>query len=191
MILIRESVTDQVHEHTIRVMFQDEARFGRINAVRRCWAPSGMRPEVGYQIVREYTYVYTAVSPCDGVMDSLILPETNAYAMSLFLDEVSKRHSDEYIIMIMDKAPWHTAHVLQIPENIVIRFLPPYSPQLNPVEHIWDEMREKWFKNEVFNSQDAVENRLEESLVILENDRKRVASITGFNWIVSNQLMAT
>ena len=101
-------------------MFQDEARFGRINATHRCWAPSGMRPEIGYQIIREYTYVYAAVSPFDGVMDSLVLPETSAYAMSLFLEEVSSRHSEDYIVMIMDKAAWHTAHILNIPENIAI-----------------------------------------------------------------------
>jgi transposase len=172
-------------------MFQDEARFGRINAVRRCWAPSGIRPQVGYQIIREYTYVYAAVSPFDGVMDSLILPETNAYAMSLFLKEVSRRHSDEYIVMIMDKAAWHTAHILETPENIAIKFLPPYSPQLNPVENIWEVLREKWFKNQVFKSQDAVEERLVEALVILENDTKRVASIAGFDWIVSTPLIAT
>ena len=63
--------------------------------------------------------------------------------------------------------------------------LPPYSPQLNPVEHIWDEIREKWFANEVFNSLDAVEDRLVEALVALENDRKLVASTTGFDWIIN------
>ena len=63
--------------------------------------------------------------------------------------------------------------------------LPPYSPQLNPVEHIWDEIREKWFANEVFNSLDAVEDRLVEALVALENDQKLVASITGFDWIIN------
>jgi len=65
-------------------MFQDERRFGRINESRRCWAPRGSRPDVPVQIVREYTYAYVAVSLHDGVMDSLILPEVNAEAMSIF-----------------------------------------------------------------------------------------------------------
>jgi transposase len=63
--------------------------------------------------------------------------------------------------------------------------LPPYSPQLNPVKHIWDEIREKWFANEVFNSLDAVEDRLVEALVALENDQELVASTTGFDWIIN------
>ncbi len=66
-------------------MFQDEGRFGRINDPRRCWAPDGIRPDVPAQFVREYTYVYAAVSPDDGTLDSLILPEVNAEAMSIFL----------------------------------------------------------------------------------------------------------
>ena len=73
----------------LRLMFQDEGRFGRISMLRRCWAPRGLRPDVPSQIVREYTYGYVAVSPHDGTMDSLILPLVSEQAMSLFLREVS------------------------------------------------------------------------------------------------------
>lgn len=172
-------------------MFQDEARFGRINDPRRCWAPSGVRPDAPYQIVREYTYVYAAVSPHDGTLDSLVLPEVNAQAMSIFLNEVSNRHADEFILMVMDKAGWHIANALCVPENIRLGFLPPYSPQLNPAEHIWKEIREKWFSNKVFNSLDAVEDLLVEALVALENDKALMQSIAGFEWIVNINLNAT
>ena len=172
-------------------MFQDEGRFGRINEPRRCWAPKGIRPDVYLQFVREYTYAYAAVSPHDGVMDSLILPEVNAEAMSIFLAEVAKRHPDEFILMVMDQAAWHKAKDLRIPENIRLIWQPPYSPQCNPVENIWDEIREKWFPNLVFNSMQAVEDTLVEALVALENDNKRTQSIAGFTWIVSINLNAT
>ena len=66
---------------TVRLMFQDEARFGRISDARRCWVPADIRPVVGCQLVREYTYAYAAVSPHDGIMDSLVLPEVNASLM--------------------------------------------------------------------------------------------------------------
>jgi len=89
-------------------MFQDEARFGRINIPRLCWAPMGVRPVVGCQVVREYTYAYAAVSPVDGVMDSLILPEVNTADFELFLEEVATRHADEFVLMFMDGAGWHT-----------------------------------------------------------------------------------
>ena len=105
--------------------------------------------------------------------------------MSIFLGEVAQRHSEEFILMFLDGAGWHRAHDLKVPPNMRLEALPPYSPQLNPVEHIWDEIREKWFANEVFNSLDAMEDRLVEALAALENDKELVASITGFDWIVN------
>ena len=80
--IVEQEVARQSPERPIRLMFQDEARFGRINDPRRCWAPKGLRPEVGMQIVREYTYAFGAASPHDGVLDTLVLPVVTAEAMS-------------------------------------------------------------------------------------------------------------
>ena len=150
-----------------------------------------MRPNVPSQIVREYTYSYAAVSPHDGTMDSLILPQVTEEAMSIFLREVSDRHLDEFILMVMDGAGWHKANALRVPDNMALFFLPPYSPQLNPVEHIWESIRENGFRNEVFNSMDAVENQLMQCLAALEGDLAAVASMTGFQWITRINLNAT
>jgi len=88
--MVIEGIKAKPNNYTnIRFMFQDEARFGRVNIARKCWAPRGTRPVVGSQIIREYTYVYAAVSPVDGMMDSLILPEVNTAVFELFLEEVS------------------------------------------------------------------------------------------------------
>lgn len=172
-------------------MFQDEGRFGRITDCRRCWSPPQWRPQVPLQLVREYTYAFVAVSPHDGQMDSLILPEVNAKTMSIFLSEVSSRHQDESIVMFMDQAGWHRARKLAIPLNITLLWLPPYSPQCNPVEHIWDEIREKWFPNRVFKTLNAVEDILVAALQTLEDDHAKVHSLTGFHWIISATLNAT
>lgn len=172
------------------MMFQDEGRFGRISDPHRCWAPSGIRPDVPQQVVREYTYAFAAISPHDGTLDSLVLPEVNAEMMSLFFEEVSIRHADEFIMMFMDQAGWHRAKELRIPINMGIYWLPPYSPQCNPVEHLWDEMREKWFENKVFHSLNAVEDELVTSLATLEKDNHTVAGLTGFEWIVSISMNA-
>jgi transposase len=164
-------------------MFQDEARLGRMSDPRRCWAPAGVRPEVSAQVVREYEYAFAAVSPHDGTLDSLILPAVPAEAMSIFLHEVSQRHPNELILMVLDGAGWHKAKRLLLPANMRVVFLPPWSPQLNPVEHLWDEVREKWFGNRVFASLSAVEEQLITALKILEEDSPRVASLAGFDWI--------
>ena len=168
----------------VMIMFADEARFGRINSVRRCWV-RGERPVVYSQIVREYTYAYTAVCPFDGTMDSLIMPAVNSEMMSIFLAEVSKRHLDKTILMFADRASWHTSNILVVPENISLLPLPSHSPQLNPAENIWHELREKWFYNLYFDSLIEVDNRLMEALAALEFDAVRVMSTTPFEWIIS------
>ena len=149
-----------------------------------------MRPEVNVQVVREYEYAFAAVSPHDGTLDTLVLPAVNTEAMSVFLAEVSERHANEFIVMVLDGAGWHRAKRLQVPANMRLIPLPPWSPPLNPVEHLWEEVREKWFANRVFNSLSAVEEQLMAALKTLEEDALRVASLTGFDWIRTISLNA-
>jgi hypothetical protein len=169
----------------LRVMFQDEARFGRIADTRRCWCPRPVRPLTMAMVTQEYTYAYAAVSVRDGVFDSLILPHVNSRCMQIFLDEISLRHPEDRIVMIMDGAGWHKSSALKTPANLRLVLLPPYSPELNPVEHLWDELREKAFGNVVFNSLDTLEDHLEVSLKEMEQDIQRVHSIVAWPWIMS------
>ena len=92
---------------TIRLMFQDEARFGRITDPSRCWAPFPTRPVCKAMPIREYTYTYAAVSIADGRLDTLILPSANTACMQIFLDEIAVRFPGERIVMVADGAGWH------------------------------------------------------------------------------------
>jgi len=157
-------------------MFQDEGRFGLLGKPRRCWAPAGVRPVVGARLLRKFSYAFAAVSPHDGVMDSLILPWVNAHTMSMFLSTVSQRHPDEYIVMVMDQAGWHIAQELEVPQNIRLVLLPPYSPEINPAEHIWDALREDCIGNTVFASLEAADKALSKGLRSLESDHERMQS---------------
>ena len=172
-------------------MFQDEGRFGLLRTPQRCWAPRPVRPVVGARLQRKYLYAFSAVSPHDGVLDSLVLPWVNAETMSLFLAEVSQRHADEFVLMVMDRAGWHIAGELQIPQNMRLMFLPPYSPELNPAEHLWQALRDDCFANHVLADLDAVEVALTEGIAILEADPARTQSMTGFGWITSISLNAS
>lgn len=113
-----------------------------------------MRPVVGARLVRKFSYAFAAISPHDGVMDSLILPWVNAQTMSLFLSTLAQRHPEEFIVMVMDQVGWHIAHELEVPLNMRLLLLPPWSPELNPAEHIWDALREDCVGNTVFISLD-------------------------------------
>ena len=136
--------------------------------------------------VREYTYAYAAVEVSSGEMDTLILPKANAACMQLFIDEVSSRHIDENIVMVLDGASWHNNTSLRVPENMRLLHLPAYSPELNPVEHIWDELREKFFHNEVFNSMWALEKQLAAALKSFEQTSEKIQSIVSWNWIINS-----
>lgn len=136
-------------------------------------------------MTQEYTYAYAAVSVLDGVLDTLILSRVNGACMQLFLDEVAARHPHERIVMVLDDAGWHHSESLRLPNNLHLLPLPPYAPELNPVEHLWDELREKAFHNRVFDSMDALEDHLEASLRTLENDHDRVRSIVAWPWIIN------
>lgn len=166
-------------------MFQDEARFGRISDTRRCWCPKPFRPLVKAMITQDYTYAYAAVSPRDGRLDSLILPHVNGACMHLFLEEMASRYPNERIVMVVDGAGWHKSGQFPLPSNLRLLPLPPYAPELNPVEHLWDELREKSFHNRVFDSLDALEDHLEHAVRDLENDPARVYSITAWSWIIN------
>jgi transposase len=170
-------------------MFQDEARFGRISQSKRCWCPKPFRPVCPTMVCQEYTYAYGAVSIEDGQWDSLILPKVNAACMQIFLDEVSLRHPNDRIVMVLDGAGWHRpGDKLTVPTNMRLFPLLAYSPDLNPVENIWEEIREKNFDNKVFGSLNALEEQLILSMKHLEGHPEIAKSISGWPWIINSLL---
>ena len=161
-------------------MAEDEGRFGRVSIPRRAWAPPGVRPHAPHQIVREYTHVYTAVAPAEGKMTSLILPSADTEMMSLFLEHVSSTFAKYFLVMQVDQAGWHQSRDLKIPENVRLIAQPAYSPELNPVEHVWEEVREKHLTNLAFASLDEVIDKVCDGLNQLEADPERLRSMTNF-----------
>src|SRR6476620_2612853 len=160
-------------------MFADEARFGSMTRLRPCWAPTGTRPEVAAQLIREYIYLYGAVSPKDGTCVYLIMPTSNTACFQVFLDVLAR-------LLVLGGAPNHRCGDLVVPGNIMLLYLPPYSPELNPKENLWDEIREKIFKNYALKSMDAVRAKLKQAILYIERNPKLVRSITSFPYIVNS-----
>lgn len=167
----------------VALVVQDEGRFGRMNDHRPCWAPKGIRPTAPRQIIRTFLYVYTAVCAALGKMTSLILPYANTEMMNLFLKEVAHDFKDSFVIMVIDRAGWHVSTRLKIPENIRLLPLPPYSPELNPVEHIWEDLRENAMPNKAFKSLDQVQDALCHRLRELDHNPEHVRSMTNFPYL--------
>jgi len=164
-------------------MFMDEGRFGRVDLPQRCWAPKSIRPACPSQIIREYSYAFAALSVSDGCLESLIHSRADSEVMSYFLGQIANEFPAEKVVIFMDKAAWHTTGKLIIPDNIKLEFLPPYSPQLNPVEVLWKELRKDYFHNRVFASMDAVDDQLEKGLRNMAGDKARVRSFSAFSWM--------
>ena len=167
----------------VLIMAQDEGSFGRISNSRSAWAPPGFRPVSARQVIRKFIYVYAAVCPSLGIMTTLILPFANTEMMTIFLDQVSKDFKDFFVIILVDRAGWHVSKRLTIPENIRLIPQPAYSPELNPVEHIWDELREKYFHNKALKSLDEVENVLCTGINRLNSQPEKLKSLTNFPYM--------
>ena len=170
----------------LRIMFADEARFGRINRPRPCWAPIGVRPEVAAQLIREYIYLYGAVSPKDGTCVYLIMPTSNTACFQAFLDVLARKFARQDILLVLDGAPNHRCGDLALPDNITLLFLPPYSAEPNPKENLWDEIREKIFKNYALKSITAVRSKLRQAILYIERNPEIVKSITSFPYIAKS-----
>lgn len=171
---------DPKDERPVLKMAQDEACFGRISMVKRSWAPKHIRPLVPNQMIREYTYAYAVVAPKEGKMTSLILPTADTAMMNLFLEHVSRTFSQYFLVIQVDQAGWHNGKDLVLPENIRLIPQPAYSPELNPVEHLWEEIREKAFYNCPFSSLESVTDTLCDQLRQLEDNEQILRAMTYF-----------
>ncbi len=141
----------------IELWWQDEARIGQKNKITRRWAPRGTRPRAPKDQRTNSVYIFGAICPERGVGAALVLPRCNTQAMQWHLDEISSQvKPGAHAVLFVDQAGWHTTGKLVIPPNITILLLPPRSPELNPVENIWQFMRDNWLSNRVFKSYDDI-----------------------------------
>lgn len=138
---------------------------------------------VNLALVREFRYEYAAVSPWDGVLDYMTADKMDTNNMSRFLDQVSEAHRQDFMVMVLDGASSHKCKDLKVPENIALVFLPPYSPELNPAERIWNVLRRDYFANRVFDSLDAATLQAESGLACIASCTKALSSLTNWPWI--------
>ena len=165
----------------VRLKFQDEAGFGRINKPKRCWCKKTIRPSVPCHHIREYRYAYGAVEPMTGDSFFLVMPYCSTICMNVFLEELAKQYPQDQILLVCDSAAWHKSKTLKVPANISMLGIPPYTPEMNPIEQIWKQLRSMGFRNEVFSTLKQVVDRLCDTICDLTYDM--VKSITCRQWI--------
>src|ERR1035441_10932172 len=114
------------------------------------------------------------------------MPTSNTACFQAFLDILARKFARQDILLVLDGAPNHRCGDLALPDNISLLFLPPYSPELNPKENLWDEIREKIFKNLALKSMNAVRAKLREAVLYIERNPELVKSITAFPYIAKS-----
>jgi hypothetical protein len=141
----------------IEVWFADEARIGQKNKITRRWTKRGTRPSAPSDQRTASTYIFGAICPKDGKGAGLVLPSCNTEAMNLHLAEIATQVAPgTHAVLLLDQAGWHLSGRLVVPDNITLVPLPPKCPELNPVENVWEFMRENWLSNRIFKSYDDI-----------------------------------
>lgn len=137
----------------VEIWWQDEARVGQKTKITRRWARKGTRPVVPKDQRTKSAWIFGAIFPDRGTGAGLVVPRCNTAMMQLHLDKISAHVAPgAHAILMMDRAGWHMTGKLQVPNNITILPLPPKAPELNPVENIWQFIRDNWLSNRVFKS---------------------------------------
>jgi transposase len=167
----------------IEIWFEDEARVGQKNKITRRWAKRGTRPSTPHDQRTRSAYIFGAICPKLGKAAALVMPWCDTHAMTQHLAEIA-RHIDDgsHAILIMDQAGWHMSNNLVVPRNITILPLPPKSPELNPVENLWQFMRDNWLSNRVFKSYDDIVDHCCDAWRKLESQPWRIMSIGRREW---------
>jgi len=144
-----------------------------------------VKPICTFHQVFQSTWLFGAFSPITGDQFQLILPNCNADNFQFFLDDFSKENPKEFKIMVLDNGRFHKAQKLNIPQNIALVFLPPYSPELNPAEKMWAKYK-RVFTNKYFTKLDDVEEFITEA--VNETTKEEVLSICGYGYIFLDEI---
>ncbi|MCA9508613.1 MAG: IS630 family transposase [Myxococcales bacterium] len=167
----------------IDVWFEDEARIGQQGTVSRLWAPKGTRPRALRQVQYEYAYIFGSVCPARDEAIALIIQEVGTEAMIQHLKQISDCTAPGRIaVVVVDRAAWHTTKKINIFKNIVLVPLPPASPELNPTEQLWQQLRDNYFSNRTFSNYDDIELSCCEAWNDYTNRQGVISSLCSRTW---------
>ena len=167
------------------IMFFDEGRLGLRSTTMRMWAEKGKPLKTTVRQGFKNFYGYSAVCPFNDKNFSLILPGVNTENMNVFLDELHREFIGTKIFLIMDRAGWHKSSGLKKYKNIEFIFQPPYSPELNPIEKLWEWLKKERQHNFFYNSLESLMEAICDEYIKLKP--KDYMSICHCNYLPYNK----
>ena len=168
----------------VDIWLQDEARFGQQNTTTKLWAETGSRPCAVKQQQFEYAYLFGSVCITNGASEAMVVPYVNKEIMTSHLQQISDRTPiDRHAVIIMDGAGWHTDDIDAGFKNLTIIKLPPYSPELNPIEQVWSWLRQHHLANRCFNGYESIVDAVCDAWNDFVSDRERVIKMCTRDWM--------
>ena len=168
----------------VEIWFQDEARVGQKGSLEYVWAPIGSRPPAVRDNRYDSVYLFGAVCASRAVGAAVIMPAANCEAMNDHLTEIASQVAPgAHAVIVCDGAGWHQrGETLRVPDNLTLLPLPPYSPELNPMENVWDYLRGNKLSHQVWNTYEAIVRACAEAWRFLIADPDRIRSIASRAW---------
>ena len=167
----------------VEICFHDDMRLGQKNPRTRRWARRGTRPRALADLRTKSAYLFGAICPKRGTGAALVMPSANTEAMQHHLDEIARNLAPKaHAVIVLDQAGWHTTGKLRLPENLSLLPLPPKSPELNPVENVWQFLRQNKLSNRIFGGYEAILAAACDAWNSLLADPARITSIGTRQW---------
>ena len=191
--LFKEGLADTLAELGInsekpfRLWVVDEHRYGLISTLRRCWTLRGVRPTAPYQTKYQWGYVYGGLEVMEGGSEFFYTPTVNLDLSSRFLHQISRSNPEAEHVIVWDGAGFHQKTQLEeVPDNVYLVNLPPYSPELNPIEQLWDQVGVV-YANKVYETLEEIEEDISEALRPFWESARKVLQLLG----VDNYLLCS
>jgi putative transposase len=183
--VIRETAERHPEAARVELWFMDEARVGQKGRLTHVWHQKGARPRGVRQQGFVSAHLFGAVCPERDTGVALVLPEVSTAAMDVFLAELSRAvPAGTHAALVLDGAGWHVSEGLTVPANLTLVPLPPYSPELNPVERVWEHLRDRWLSHRVLaGGYAAVVDAACAAWNALLAEPGRLRSLTSFPWL--------
>jgi hypothetical protein len=163
-------------------------RLGQKNKITRRWAQRGTRPRAVADLRTKSAYLFGAICPARGTGAAIVMPHADTRAMQHHLDEIARLvRPKAHALLVLDQAAWHTTEKLRLPDNLSLLPLPPKSPELNPVENVWQFLRQNKLSNRIFDGYEAVVAAACNAWNSLVADPARITSIGTRAWAATGQ----